>query len=165
MCSFSWQLSSSTLALPTVTAQQGGMCMPGAAGGFTCQCNMGFSGADCKTKDNCRVTSDAAISPCGAHGTCANDATSSTGFTCTCQAGYSGALCQVCNYNGYWCAEKFRRLYTRKDTPPDGDLTHQFPRVICTASAVKLRRRPDLRHLHPVRDDAAPCHQQRRGQH
>jgi hypothetical protein len=54
-------------------------------GGFTCDCNPGFTGGTCNETNHCHEVT------CSGNGECEN---SSGGFTCTCDSGFSGDLCQ-----------------------------------------------------------------------
>ncbi len=66
--------------------QYGGNCTD-HIGSYSCQCNVGLTGAQCQTDVN-----ECASAPCENGGSCYDGVNS---FTCTCAAGYIGATCQT----------------------------------------------------------------------
>ena len=70
--------------------QNGSSCTGEASGGYTCACQVGYSGVNCEILPCHGVD-------CGTHGSCISSPGSDLGYSCNCQAGYefSEGSCQT----------------------------------------------------------------------
>jgi len=70
--------------------QNGSSCTGEAPGGYTCACQVGYSGGNCENLPCHGVD-------CGTHGSCISSPGSDLGYSCNCQAGYefSEGSCQT----------------------------------------------------------------------
>jgi hypothetical protein len=83
----------------------GGQCYPNNLGGFSCQCQPGYSGQRCEDRKNIILFSDCMIyplnitlgdpcasQPCMNQGNCIRE---NGNFRCICAPGYTGTRCEI----------------------------------------------------------------------